>query len=210
MKIYVVGSTKNNFFKLDNIREKFLIDEIHEGDNIDKLNPWYCELTGLYYLWKHCTDDIVGLEHYRRSFPLNEQHILSILSNHDAITHTTKVRKTMVPHLATSFAVGNLVPLLKEIMFMIKMKYPEYMPTVFKVLALNEHFQCNMVITKKKILDAYCSWLFDILEEYNKYFDINKSISRGIGYIAELFLFAVWFKHNNIKTKEVQFNVFKW
>ena len=80
MKIYVVGSSKNKFLPLDNIREKFLIDKSHEGDNIDFLNPWYCELTGLYYLWKHVDDEIVGLEHYRTYFwkdghPINEAQI---------------------------------------------------------------------------------------------------------------------------------------
>ena len=91
MKIYVVGSSKNKFLSLDNIREKFLIDQSHEGDNIDFLNPWYCELTGLYYLWKHSMDDIVGLEHYRRAFvndqdiPLSEAEITEILKTNDVI-----------------------------------------------------------------------------------------------------------------------------
>jgi hypothetical protein len=91
MKIYVVGSSKNKFLPLDNIREKFLIDQKHEGDNIDFLNPWYCELTGLYYLWKHCDDDIVGLEHYRRYFVNNKNQLLSeneirnILKDNDVI-----------------------------------------------------------------------------------------------------------------------------
>lgn len=68
MKIYVVGSSKNKFFTLDNIREKFLIDEKHTDTNIDFLNPWYSELTGLYHLWKNDKDDVVGLEHYRTGF----------------------------------------------------------------------------------------------------------------------------------------------
>ena len=77
MKIYVVGNSKNKFLPLNNIREKFLIDQPHEGDNIDSLNPWYCELTGLYYLWKNVNDDIVGLEHYRRYFVNKKNQILS-------------------------------------------------------------------------------------------------------------------------------------
>ena len=64
--IYVVGSTKNKFRRLDNLREKFFVDQPHNGDNIDRFNPFCCELTGLYYMWKHGDDEIVGLEHYRR------------------------------------------------------------------------------------------------------------------------------------------------
>ena len=90
MKIYVVGNSKNKFLPLDNIREKFLIDQPHEGDNIDFLNPWYCELTGLYYLWKHADDKIVGLEHYRTYFwkdghPINETQIKEELKKGDII-----------------------------------------------------------------------------------------------------------------------------
>lgn len=100
MKIYVVGNSKNKFLPLDNIREKFLIDQKHEGDNIDFLNPWYCELTGLYYLWKHCDDDIVGLEHYRRYFVNNKNKLLSeneiknILKDYDVIGFMSKTTNT--------------------------------------------------------------------------------------------------------------------
>ena len=111
MKIYVVGSSKNKFLPLDNIREKFLIDQKHEGDNIDFLNPWYCELTGLYYLWKHCDDDIVGLEHYRRYFVNNknkiisEQEIRNILQNKDVICNKYTYPKKSSP---LSYLISNI------------------------------------------------------------------------------------------------------
>jgi hypothetical protein len=40
------------------------------GDNISSKNKYYCELTGTYWLWKNCTDPVVGLCHYRRYFNL--------------------------------------------------------------------------------------------------------------------------------------------
>lgn len=38
------------------------------GDQISDKNDSYCELTGMYWLWKNLDCDIIGICHYRRYF----------------------------------------------------------------------------------------------------------------------------------------------
>ena len=64
----------------------------------------------------------------------------------------------------------------------------------------------NMFIMKKDILDNYCEWLFDILEELEKRVDVKKYDTfhaRFYGRISELLL-DVYINTNNISYKEVK------
>ena len=75
----------------------FLRDD--NGDEISKKNPYYSELTGLYWVWKNdMTSDYIGTAHYRR-YLLNEngtlftqEEILALLgethSNFSEATHS--------------------------------------------------------------------------------------------------------------------------
>lgn len=60
MCILVVGSRKNHFIRAD-YRERYIIEDEHTIPNIDVKNSLYCELTGMYYLWKYNKDQIVRI-----------------------------------------------------------------------------------------------------------------------------------------------------
>ncbi len=52
-----------------------------EGENISIRNKQFCELTGLYWIWKNAREDYVGLVHYRRHFLLPENWLERMKEN---------------------------------------------------------------------------------------------------------------------------------
>lgn len=206
MKIYVVGAPEKKFFKFDESREKYLINDKHEGENIDNWNSRYCELTGLYYLWKHCDDDILGLEHYRRSFKynghlLNAQDAESILNDNDVICHKAILRSYRLGRQLQSFIGKNDY---HKIMVALKTTYPDYYETALKILDYKWHIQFNMLIAKKEFVNNYCEWLFGLLNPLVEFTGVEVFRKRSIGYISEILLNTLYFVHNNIKYKECE------
>lgn len=200
MKIYVVGSSKNKFLPLNNIRQKFIIDVKHNEDNIDFLNPWYCELTGLYHLWKNVNDDIVGLEHYRRYFVNNKNKILSesevkqLLNNCDVICKKYYYKSKLKGY--GLFNSNNWLGILNYYFKLIATENLEFSIYLKNKLKTNYLAQCNMFIGKKEIIDKYCEFLFSVLFKFNAKDFFN--IKRIIGYLAEI-TFGAWLEFNNYK-----------
>jgi len=209
MKIYVVGSSKNKFLPLNNIREKFLINQKHEGDNIDFLNPWYCELTGLYYLWKHVDDDIVGLEHYRRYFvnqrnqPLSENEIKDKLKDCDILCIRAGY-SFRVPPKTWLIKHNKWYDMQKFLAFIKVYSNEDYYNACITHLNGNWHALGNMFIARKEVINDYCAFIFDLIFSYmeaEKHYG-RKLPSRIIGYFTE-FLFGAWLTYQH---KKIKFN----
>lgn len=191
------------------------------GDNISKLNPYYCELTGLYWAWKNLDCDYLGLVHYRRYFTdkslsynddikiddviLSQNDVESLLDEADVIV--PKKRKYYIETLYSHYAHtldGSHLDKTRKIISEIS---PEYLESYDKVMKQRSGYMFNMFIMKKELVDDYLSWLFPILDKLYEVIDMSDYTpfeARLYGRISEL-LFNVWLNKKNIRSKEVPF-----
>lgn len=190
------------------------------GDNISSKNPYYCELTGLYWAWKNLNADYIGLSHYRRHFicnkkvPKSEEEKFKILLNReqaenlleDADIILPKKRKYYIENLYDHYKHTMYIEHLEETRKIIAEKFEEYLTEFDKLHKRTSAHMFNMFIMKKEYLDKYCAWLFEILFELEKRIDpkqYDAFHARYLGRVSELLL-DVWINTNNLKYKEIK------
>ena len=195
-----------------NLKTNYLKDNV--GDNISSRNRNYCELTGVYWLWKNYNDiDNIGICHYRRFFSkkmvsTNEKYFLrsteieEIIKQYDIIlpkklrTKGTTVYRNFIANSVKEKDIENTKKVLKKL-------FPDYLEEFNKILESSHLSFANMMITRKKIYDQYCEWLFKILFEVEKITDFSKRTNqqlRVFGYLSEILL-NVWVNTNKLKIK---------
>lgn len=179
------------------------------GFSISEKNSHYCELTGIYWLWKNICCDIIGVCHYRRFFVKNEQ-----ILQQEYIEQTLQQYDMIIPYSGTTqeesvevaYAVYHHIDDLLQCGKIIQEKHPEYMTSFQVALRTNLFSIGNMWITKKYIFDQYCEWLFDILFEVEKridFTDYDDYQSRVMGFLSER-LFRVWLLNQQYLVREEQ------
>lgn len=189
------------------------------GENISLKNPYYCELTGLYWAWKNLNVRYIGLVHYRRHFSMLKKLPKDIQSRVDNVLKYEDLEKILattdiILPKKRNYYIENLYSHYKHTMYIepldetekiLKEKHPEYVEEFEKLHKRTSAHMFNMFIMKKEILDKYCTWLFDIL------FDLEKRVApskydnfhaRYLGRISELLL-DVWINTNNLSYKEI-------
>lgn len=178
------------------------------GEHISIKNDTYCELTGIYWIWKNISCDVVGLCHYRRYFLnngkiLNKQDVCELMNQYDIVIGNSSMSayKNVSEHYAVKHHQEDLA-VCKDV---VRQLYPEYIQAF--ELCMNSNFMNigNMMICRKNVFDAYCQWLFDILDELEKRIDVSNYDTyqkRVYGFLGERLL-RVWLVNHTFHIKEL-------
>lgn len=185
------------------------------GENISNKNKSFCELTGLYWMWKNSTEDIIGLEHYRRYLVkdkktkelLDKNTIQKDLQSYDIILPQPLIygEKLSAGKTAARYFGDCHDPLVWTLCRdIIADDYSDYLQDFDWFSYQLQGYCFNMFIANKNIIDEYCKWLFPILFDLESKIDISKYDSynqRMFGFVSERLL-NVWLHHNNLTIKE--------
>ncbi|MCI6675545.1 MAG: DUF4422 domain-containing protein [Clostridiales bacterium] len=190
-----------------------------EGENISEKNPWYCELTGMYWMWKNVQADYYGLVHYRRYFTvvppikrlgkqpselvLTERQVKRLVKKYDVIL--PKKRNYVVETIGSHYAHTHYKEHLEITKNIIKELCPAYEEAFEWVMSQRKGHMFNMFIMKKELFYEYCEWLFPILENLEQQVDITEYDAfqaRYVGRVSEILL-NVWIHQKEIAYHEI-------
>lgn len=142
--------------------EDFLPLRDNIGENIAEWNGVYSENTGIYWVWKHCADDIVGVCQYRRRIKVPEK----AFDRYDVVVSKALTLRVPVKDQYELFHGKYDWDIVKEI---IRKKYPEYIPMYGQVIERGYKLHhSNCFVMRRELFSSYCGFLFDVLGEFFK------------------------------------------
>ena len=183
------------------------------GENISERNPYYCELTGLYWVWKNRDDAVKGLVHYRRYFARSRmahsyadvlpfEELSGLLDGADVVVPRTKHnhvsnRDQLVPRHAEERYFAALRDSVAR-------RCPEYLAEFDAFFKENTGHFMNMMVARREVFDEYCAWLFGILfdlEEHARAAWPEDDPKRMYGHLSERLL-NIYIRHNGLRVAE--------
>ena len=169
------------------------------GDNISKKNPWYNELTVEYWMWKNM-DEIgnpayVGLNHYRRMFPLDkaEEWGEADITVAEPITFPGK---TLVQQYAGFHNLADLKLCAETIGEVHGPGEGRFFWTYLDSMVSN-FAPRNMFVMKRELFDRWCNFVFPVLFSLEQKIGLDNLDKRdnyqrrALGFMAER-MFGYW------------------
>lgn len=151
-----------------------------------------------------------------KEYGLDDNNIAHVVKQYDVITTPFGDLDEIINKYGSPRALWEAAPLLhdddlKRCYQILCAMYPDYRKDAQDFFNGNKACFCNMFIMKKEIFFDYCSWMFPILEEFDKntnYSAYSKEALRTPGHLSERLLNIYLMHHKRIssnwKFKELQ------
>lgn len=180
------------------------------GDNISLLNNKFCEITGIYWIWKNYKNldnlEYVGFQHYRRVFDFTE--INEFIKDYDMVVPVEELECSLEEQFVKYHGEENLI-LLKNVFSEL---YSEEINTFCQYLREKVGYFYNIFIFKTDLFKEYCEFLFPILfnlEQKINYEELSEYNQRMIGFFSEritgYFIYKKKLCNNTIKEVKIKF-----
>lgn len=190
-----------------------------EGNSISELNPYYSELTALWWIWKNVGAEYKGVVHYRRHLgspnatrQRSQDPFERIATGHELLTAATttgvvvaKKRnyliETVYDHYSHTFE-GEQFDVCRAVLTDL---HPEYVAAWDRLMRSRSAHVFNMFVMRNALFDSYCSWLFPVLEELCKRLDPKQYDAFGARYPGRVSerLLDPWLWVNGIEPSEL-------
>lgn len=192
----------------------------NNGDGIAELNETYCELTGLYWVWKNVKADFKGLAHYRRILSrrpskdihqvLNTADYLCAFANADVLLPPKKTYPfaTIASHYCNSKKGYEKIHQadLDSFLLALQRVHPSYKGNAQVILNSSKAHLLNIFCMKNELFDDYCTWLFPLMEDFTSLRSDRIDQRRFVGAISE-FAVDIWLSQNRVRIQE--FNLYE-
>ena len=153
------------------------IIETYKDNILYPKNRAYCEGSKIYPIWKlykegNITSKYVGFLHYRRVFPFknNIPNLDKIFEEYDVII---RQKDSHLENNYERYKSKHVICFLDESINIIKEKYSEYYEDAQKFLSQNWANYCNIFIAKKEDFIKWGEFVFGILFELDRRFNLN-------------------------------------
>lgn len=165
------------------------------GDNISHKNRQYCELTVLYWVWKHAQEEILGLSHYRRHFILPSDWLARMRD--EQIDVILPVPTYVQPSIAENYKERHDAADWEYMIHYLQEHDRQGWQLGKAVFAGTLYTPCNMFIMRREILNELCGWMFPILNAVTAQGGIKEDtyLNRYAGFLSER-LMTLFFEKN--------------
>lgn len=177
-------------------------------DQISAKNPYYGELTGLYWVAHNVNDaDYLGLCHYRRYF-LNDSGNLMTKNEYETCLQTADIILPIpVVYEKSYYEVyeeAHNIHDLEIVGKIISQLYPYMYEGFCRIINGHQVYSGNLFVTSAQYYKEYTDWLFSIFSLAEKEIDVStydEYHKRVYGFLSEQLLY-VWVDHKKLKICE--------